>query len=80
MAGIPIKIRMIAAKKWKWELTSDRRGEFAQRVPVGTQDYVIQADVKLPKSQPKPETTVHVDGNERKDVSLHLTKDQLSPN
>jgi len=79
VGGIPIKIRMAAAKKWKWEVTSDSRGEFAQRVPVGAQDYIIQADIKLPKGEAKPETTVHVDDNERKDVSLHLTKDQLSP-
>ena len=54
-------------------------GEFAQRVPVGAQDYVIQADIKLPKGQTKPEITVHIDDNERKDVSLRLTNDQLSP-
>ena len=37
VAGIPIKIRPASAKKAKWELMSDRNGEFAQRVPVGTQ-------------------------------------------
>lgn len=79
VAGIPIKIRRASEKKWKWELTSDRRGEFAQRVPVGAPDYVIQADVKVPKGQPKPETIAHISDNEREDVSLHLSKDQLSP-
>ena len=78
MGGIPIKIRKAGEKKWKWELTSDNRGEFAQRVPVGGQDYVIQADIKVAKGQAKPETTVHIDDNERKDVSLHLTAGQLS--
>jgi hypothetical protein len=53
---------------------SDRNGEFAQRVPAGGQDYVIQANIKMPKGQPKPEITVHIDDNERKDVSLHLNK------
>ena len=79
VAGIPIKIRPASAKKAKWELMSDRNGEFAQRVPVGTQDYIVQAQVKTPKGQPKPEATVHVDGNERRDIGIHLTKDTLTP-
>ena len=74
VAGIPIKIRPATAKKAKWELTSDSRGEFAQRVPAGAQDYIIQADVKTPKGQPKPEITVKIAGNERQDVGLHLTE------
>jgi hypothetical protein len=72
--GVPITIRPASGKKAKWELVSDSRGEFAQRVPVGGQDYVIQANIKTPKGQPKPEITVHIDDNERKDVSLHLSK------
>ena len=71
-AGVPVTIRRAGDKKAKWKLVSDRRGEFAQRVPPGTQDYVIQADIKVPKGQPKPEVTVHIDDNERQDISLHL--------
>jgi hypothetical protein len=77
VAGVPIKIRRASDKKAKWELISDSRGEFAQRVPVGAQDYVIQADVKTPKGQPKPETTAHIVNNERTDVSLHLSREEL---
>jgi hypothetical protein len=77
VAGVPIKIRVASEKKMRWELLSDRYGEFAQRVPAGTQDYIIQADIKTPKGQPKPETTAHIDNNERTDVSLHL-KETLS--
>lgn len=77
VAGVPIRIRRASEKKFRWELTSDRRGEFAQRVPVGAQDYVIQADTKTPKGTPKAETTVHIDGNERQDVGLRLTEQQL---
>jgi hypothetical protein len=73
-AGVPITIRPASGKKANWELISDSRGEFAQRVPVGGQDYIIQANIKMPKGQPKPEITVHIDDNERKDVSLHLSK------
>jgi len=77
VAGVPIKIRRASDKKAKWELMSDSRGEFAQRVPVGTQDYIIQAEVKTPKGTPRPETAAHIDNNERTDVSLHLSKEEL---
>jgi hypothetical protein len=72
VAGIPIKIRRSSDKKPKWELLSDSNGEFAQRVPPGKMDYVIQADIKAPKGQPKPEITVQIDDNERRNVGLHL--------
>jgi len=74
VAGVPITIRRISDKQLKWELVSDARGEFAQRVPVGSQDYIIQANIKTPKGQPKPEITVHIDDDERKDVSIRLSK------
>lgn len=74
VAGVPISIRRASDKKPKWQQVSDRSGEFAQRVPVGAQDYVVQADIKMPKGQPKPEVTVHIDNDERKDISLHLSK------
>lgn len=71
-AGVPITIRRSADAKPKWKLVSDRRGEFAQRVPAGQDDYIVQADIKVPKGEPKPEITVKIDNNEREDVSLHL--------
>jgi hypothetical protein len=72
LAGVPITIRSATGKKAKWELVSNQRGEFAQRVPPGRQDYIIQADIKTPKGQPKPKITVQIEDNERKDVGLHL--------
>jgi hypothetical protein len=72
--GVPIKIRRADQKKAKWELVSDHRGEFAQRVPVGRADYIVWADIKAPKGAQKPETKAHIEDNERIDVSLHLTK------
>ena len=78
VAGVPIKIRRASDKKAKWELTSDRNGEFAQRVPAGGQDYVIEADIKTPKGQPKPQVKAHIEDNERQDVSIHLTHEELS--
>jgi len=74
VAGVPISIRRASDKKSKWDLVSDRSGEFAQRVPAGTQDYIVQANVKTAKGQPKPEVTVHIDNDERRDVGIHLSK------
>jgi hypothetical protein len=75
--GVPIRIRRASEKKFRWEQVSNRTGEFAQRVPVGKQDYVVQADIKNAKGAPKPEVTVHIDENERQDVGIHLTEQQL---
>jgi hypothetical protein len=77
VAGVPVRIRRASEKKFRWELVSNRTGEFAQRVPVGEQDYVIQADIKTPKGTPKPEIKVHIENNEREDVGLHLTQKQV---
>jgi hypothetical protein len=70
--GVKITIRRANQKKPKWELVSDHQGEFAQRVPAGKADYIVTADVKTPKGQPRPELTIHVDNDERKDFALHL--------
>lgn len=78
VAGVPIEIRRVSDKKPKWEQVSDRSGEFAQRVPVGPQDYVVEANIKVPKGNARPRTTVHIDNDERADISLHLTEEQLS--
>ena len=72
VSGIPIKIQRIGDKHPKWELLSDHRGEFAQRVPTGDNEYLIIADIKVPKGGTKPQTKVHIYSNERVDISLHL--------
>src|SRR5260370_1115345 len=61
-------------KKAKWELYSDQRGEFAQRVPAGEADYIVWADVKTHKDAPPPEVKVHIENDERQDIGLHLTE------
>ena len=79
--GIRVKIRRATdkPKKVRWELYSDHRGEFAQRVPAGEADYIIWADLKGVKTTDgKPvhlvqEVTVHVYNDEREDTGLHLT-------
>lgn len=76
--GVKVKIRRADQKKAKWELYSDHSGEFAQRVPVGPSDYVVSTDLKgakFPKGshlQPGEEVKVHVEGDERVDIGLHL--------
>lgn len=77
--GIKVKIRRADEKKVRWELYSNHSGEFAQRVPPGPADYVVFADVKGVKPsngkhlQTGTEVTVHIDGDERQDIGLHLT-------
>ncbi len=72
--GVPVKIRLATDKKAKWELVSNHTGEFAQRVPVGPADYVIWLDIKTPKGTPKPQKTLHIENDERADISLHLSE------
>src|SRR5580765_8058106 len=75
--GVKIKIRRADQKKTKWELYSNHQGEFAQRVPAGKADYIITADVK---GNSKPELTVHVDNDERKDFVLRMKSSDKGSN
>jgi hypothetical protein len=77
VAGVAIKIRPASAKKAKWDLVSNSVGEFAQRVPAGREDYIVEAEIKMPKGQPKPQVKVHIDNDERQDIGIHLTKEEL---
>jgi len=75
--GVKVKIRA-AGKRAHWELYSDHRGEFAQRVAAGKQDYLVTADLKGYKPsadmhlQGGAEVTVHIENDERADIGLHL--------
>jgi hypothetical protein len=77
--GVHVKIRRASEKKARWELYSDHAGEFAQRVPAGEADYVVWADLKGVKTTDgqtfhlAQEVTIHVEYDERVDMSLHLT-------
>jgi hypothetical protein len=76
--GVKVKIRRFEEKKTRWEVYSNRRGEFEQRLPVGPANYLVWADLKgykTPNSkqlQPGEEVKVHVDKDERVDIGLHL--------
>lgn len=73
-AYVKIKIRRGDQKKDKWELVSDRRGEFAQRFPAGAADYYIRTDLDNKYGIENKEVKVHIDNDERQDIALHLTK------
>jgi hypothetical protein len=84
--GVKITIRPQKKKHPNWELMSDHRGEFAQRVPAGTNDYLVHGEAEYApvgddgkpqlskKMRLKGETRVHVDNEERRDISVHLTE------
>ena len=84
--GVKITIRPEKKKHPSWDLISDHRGEFAQRVPVGTNDYLVHGEAEYApveddgkpqlskKVRLKGETRVHIDNEERRDISLHLTE------
>jgi hypothetical protein len=77
--GVTVKIRRAKDKKPKWEVYSDHRGEFAQRVPAGESDYILSVDLKHLKPADGQtlhlvqEVTVHIYGDEREDTGLHLS-------
>ena len=85
MYGVRVVIHPEGRKKPNWELMSDHRGEFAQRVPPGPGDYVITGEAEIyPLVNGKPQksqkkhlkgsTKVHLAGEEQQDFSLHMNE------
>ena len=84
--GVKITIRRQAKKHPSWELMSDHRGEFAQRIPPGPADYLVHGEAEYAplgddgklqlskKKRLKGEAKVHVESEERLDISVHLTE------
>ena len=78
--GVKVMIRRASDKKPKWELYSDHRGEFAQRILAGKDDYIVGANLKGIKTQDgRPlhlteEVPVHIEYDERVDIGLHLAQ------
>lgn len=71
--GVPIKMRREGDKK-AIELVSDSHGEFAHRFPAGKANYVVWADLKDKQAAEKTIVKVHVENDERQDLTLHLAK------
>ena len=84
--GVKITIRPQTKKHPSWDLMSDHRGEFAQRIPPGPADYLIHGEADYAplgddgkpqlskKKRLKGEAKVHVESEERLDISVHLTE------
>jgi hypothetical protein len=81
--GVKITIHPDGKKHPSWDLVSDRRGEFAQRVPPGPADYIVDGQVELApienevpklhkKKKLKDQVKVHIDNEEIQDISLHM--------
>jgi len=82
--GVKITIRREGKKHATWELVSDHRGEFAQRVPADAADYLIKGEAEYApmgtdgkpqlskKKKLRGESRVHIEGEERQDVGVHL--------
>jgi len=81
--GVTITIHPDGKKHPNWDLVSDHRGEFAQRVPPGPGDYVVDGQVELApiengaprlqkKKKLKDQVKVHIDNEEIRDISLHM--------
>jgi len=78
--GVTVKLRRLQDKHARWEVVSNHRGEFAQRVPAGKMEYVVWADLKGfkladgAKYGPGQEVHVPIENDERTDIGLHLTE------
>jgi hypothetical protein len=72
LQGVPIVIERADKKKRKYEHVSDARGEFAQRVPVGPADYVVRPQLRDKQAAEKAAVKVHIQKDERQDLTLHL--------
>src|ERR1041385_7344372 len=44
--GVKVTIRPEKKKHPSWDLMSDHRGEFAQRVPAGATDYLVRGEAE----------------------------------
>ena len=84
--GVKVTIHPPVKKKPRWQLMSDHRGEFAQRVPAGTNDYLVRGEAEYApvgddgkpqmskKKKLSGDTKVHIESQERLDIGLHLTE------
>jgi hypothetical protein len=70
--AVHVRLRRAGEKKFRWEAISDHRGEFGIRVPATKADYVLVPDLKHAKDRLLPETNIHVEGDERIDIGVHL--------
>lgn len=71
LPGVRITIKRKGEGKSKWRAVSDRRGEFAVRLPPGRGTYEVTTHSKQHQSQTK---TVELYGEERVDIIFRLPR------
>lgn len=69
LPGVRLSIKRKSDRKPKWHAVSDRRGEFAVRLPPGPETYEVRAESPGHENQTK---TVEFQGAERVDVLFRL--------
>jgi len=69
--GVKIKMRREGDKK-SVELVTENNGEFAHRFHAGKAEYLVWADLKDKQAAQKTEVKVHIEKDERQDITLHL--------
>ncbi len=81
--GASVHIHPVGKKKPNWDLMSDHRGEFAQRVPLQYPIYEVTGEAELvPVVDGKPQHSrkkrvkvvvkVHIDRDVVQDIGLHF--------
>lgn len=71
LPGIKVSVKRKDDKKPRWRAVSDRRGEFALRLPPGAETYEVTTKSKEFESQTK---TVEFRDGERVDVFFRLAR------
>lgn len=69
LPGVPVSIKRKSERKPAWRTVSDRRGEFAVRLPPGRGTYEVST---LSKERENETRTVEIYGEERADVLFRL--------
>jgi hypothetical protein len=81
--GAAVHIHPVGKKRPSWDLMSDHRGEFAQRVPLQYSDYEVAGEAEfVPLVDGKPQRSrkkrvrvvvkVHIDRDVVQDIGLHF--------
>lgn len=70
LPGVPVSVKRQGERKPKWRAVSDRRGEFAIRLPVGRATYEVATESRDHENETK---TVEVAGDERVEVMFRLS-------
>lgn len=70
LPGVPVTITLKAARKPRWRAVSDRRGEFAIRLPAGRATYEVTTHSKEHQNETK---TVEIYGEESVSIIFQLS-------